>query len=122
MFQEKPEVVSKSAGKVDKSVSKAANKSGNKSKSKNKGNNNSDLLDASDDMDADIKSGEENIDDDEIVDESEFNLQTKTDTKNEIDMEEKKNKMNYDDWFAIFLTIFTFNLEEMTSFFNLFGH
>lgn len=89
--------MSKSAGKVDKSVSKAANKSGNKSKSKNKGNNNSDLLDASDDMDADIKSGEENIDDDEIVDESEFNLQTKTDTKNEIDMEEKKNKMNYDD-------------------------
>lgn len=72
------------------------NKSGNISQSKYKGNNNSNALDASD-LDVEIKSGQENIDDDEIVDESEFDLQTKNENKNQIDMEEKKNKMLYDD-------------------------
>lgn len=72
------------------------NKSGNMSQSKYKGNNNSNALDASD-LDVEIKSGQENIDDDEIVDESEFDLQTKNENKNQIDMEEKKNKMLYDD-------------------------
>lgn len=72
------------------------NKSGKMSQSKYKGNNNSNALDASD-LDVEIKSGQENIDDDEIVDESEFDLQTKNENKNQIDMQEKKNKMLYDD-------------------------
>ena len=71
------------------------NKSMNKSRQVNNYRNDSNALNASD-IDVDIKSGEENIDEDDIVDESEFNLNVKK-GKNEMDMEERKNKMLYDD-------------------------
>jgi hypothetical protein len=71
------------------------NKSINKSHQVNNSRNYSNALNTSD-IDIEIKSGEENIDEDDIVDESEFNLNIKK-GKNEMDMEEKKNKMLYDD-------------------------
>ncbi len=73
------------------------NKSINKSHQVNNSRNYSNALNTSD-IDIEIKSGEENIDEDDIVDESEFNLNIKK-GKNEMDMEEKKNKMLYDDWY-----------------------
>lgn len=65
----------------------SANKSMNKSRQVNQSRNDMSGLNTSD-VDAEIKSGEENIDEDDIVDESEYNLNVK-DTNNDkgMDME-----------------------------------